>query len=163
DAGPPGARALQPGDLDQAPGVIAVRVLEDRARVRPAMRLGGGAPRARLVHSVADLIALVAAQAQAHGGDDEAGRQRRVPVAEDELAVGQRERPAVPTEAFHGLDRGSQLAAVGARVHEERTAHRARDALGVLQAGETAPPSRARIAWRRAAGSPSEVARRLSG
>src|SRR5207253_10273780 len=144
DAGPPGTRALQPDALDQTPGVIAVRVLEDRARVRLAVGLGGRAPRARLVHSVAYLTALVPAQAEAHRGYDEAGRQRRAPVAEDECAARQLERSAVATEAFHGLDRVRQLAAVGARVHEERPAHRARDALGVLEAGQAARHGRAR-------------------
>src|SRR5712691_1910065 len=80
------ARAARPGPLqsrhvDESPGVIAGRVLEDRAGIGLPMRLGSDASRARVLHASLDGGAPVAMQAEAYRRHDEARGELRPTVA----------------------------------------------------------------------------------
>jgi hypothetical protein len=98
------------------------RVLEGRAAGLFADRLRGLAVVLHLRHARADRISIPDLAAKARGGEDDGGVDAAVAV--DELHVGVREHvlAAVPCNAGRLDQHVLGLAAIGARIHAQRTA-----------------------------------------
>ena len=74
DARAPDARPLQAGRLDEPAGMVAGRILEDRAGVRPAPWLARRSARPRALEPRAHHVDALGPQPKPHRGHDEPGR-----------------------------------------------------------------------------------------